>query len=63
MVFLIIVSYDQETVLQKQIQQAHDKYFSLTYRIQCVGDAKEKEQVPYYRHRVKMTTGHRNYLS
>ena len=43
MVFLIIVSYDQETVLQKQIQWAHDEYFSLTCRIQCVGDAKEKE--------------------
>lgn len=42
MVFLIIVSYDQETVLQKQIQQAQDKYFSLTCRIQCVGDAKRR---------------------
>ena len=37
------VGYDQETVLQKQRQQVHDEYFSLICRIQCVGDAKEKE--------------------
>lgn len=37
------VSYDEETVLQKQRQQVHDEYFSLTCRTQCVGDAKEKE--------------------